>query len=146
MYPSGDPRIVCLLFLAHSSLVGPEVEQHSLPPTPIVGVDYPYDLAVSRARLAPTAAASSSYSSAAGARSRRRVEGWPEGEAACRALSHPVDQEGVARAAVVGGDEVLHFGTNVLPSVLNLPRIKLSWSSYTHIPCARWLCFRSKSC
>ena len=111
------------LFLAHSSsLVGPEVEQHSLPPTPIVGVDYPYDLAVSRARLAPTAASPA----ATATRSRGRVEGGPEGEATRSALSHPVDQEGLTRAAVVRGDKVLHLGTNVLPSVLNLQKWKSS--------------------
>ena len=51
--------------------------------------------------------------------------GWlPKGEAARGALSHPVDQEGVAGPAVVGGDEVLYVGANVLPLVLDLPRME----------------------
>ena len=109
------------VFLAQSPpLVRPEVEQHSLPPTPIVGVDYPDDLAVARSRLAATAA--SPAAAAAAPRGRRRAEGGPEGEATRRALSHPVNQEGVARAAVVRRDEMLHLGTNVLPPVLNLPQ------------------------
>ena len=56
-----------LRILASSFLVGPEVEQHPLPLTAIVGVDYPYDLAVPGGRLAPSAATA--------ARRRRRVEG-----------------------------------------------------------------------
>ena len=108
-------------FFLRPSLVSPEVEQHSLPPTPIVGVDYPNDLAVPRAGLAPAAAPAPSRR----ARGRSRVKGGPEGEAAGRALGHPVDQEGLARVAVVRGDEVLHLGANVLPSVLNLWEIGL---------------------
>ena len=61
--------------------------------------------------------------------------GWlPEGETARGALSHPVDHEGVAGPAIVGGDEVLYVGANVLPLVLDLQKIELRFQFQVTVP------------